>query len=240
MNSNKVKLELKRLNRLVFICVGLLFVMMPSLARANSASDLTQAINAGSLSVDILDASRNPVSSPSLAFTAKNFSFDCQYGGNASTGTLGTNSERLYAINPSASTPNGWNVTIAATGGPTATWANTGATQKFDFNDPTGTNAGCSDGADADSLAGQLSVDPSVSTVNLDCASCTTSGITKGSASAFDEGTTDSVTLLSASSGADNPWRGYLTGVGLSQTIPAEQAADSSYSINMTATITAL
>ncbi len=232
--------KLNSMKRALIAIIGLLFVLAPSVASANPASDLTQTISAGTLSVDILDASHNAVASPSAAFTAKNFSFDCQYGGSASTGTLGSNTQRLYAINPSAATPNGWNVTMAATGGATASWANTGATKKFDFNDPTGSNPGCSDGADADSLAGQLSVDPSVSTVNLDCAACTLTGITKGSSSAFNQGTTDSVTLLAASSGANNPWRGYLTGVGLSQTIPAEQPADSSYAINMTMTITAL
>jgi len=147
---------------------------------------------------------------------------------------------RLYAINPSAATPNGWNVTMAPTGGATALWQNPGATKKFDFNDPTGSNAGCSDGADTDTFAGQITVNPAAATLTTDCQSCTATGVTKGSSAAFSQGATDSVTLLSASSAANNPWRGYLTGVGLSQTIPAEQAADSSYSINMTLTITAL
>lgn len=209
-------------------------------AFAAPTSDVTQVINGGALSVDILDAARAPVTTPSTAMSAKNFSFDCQFGGAASTGTLGSNAQRLYAINPSAATPNGWNVTMAATGGATATWANTGATKLFDFNDATGTNAGCSDGADTDTVAGQMTVNPAAATLTTDCGSCTTTGVTKGSSTAFTQGTTDSVTLLTASSGTDNPWRGYLTGVGMSQTIPAEQAADSTYALNMTLTITAL
>ena len=49
----------------------------------------------------------------------------------------------------------------------------------------------------------------------------------------------DSVTLLNAAAASDDIWRGYLTGVGMSQTIPAEQPADS-YSVNMTLTAAAI
>jgi hypothetical protein len=220
--------------------VAIIACLLPSTSLAAPSSDLTQVISTGTLSIDILDASRNPVSSPTASLGAKNFSFDCQFGGNASAGALGSNSQRLYAVNPAAATPNGWNVTLAATGGATATWSNTGATKKFDYNDPTGTNPGCSDGVDADSVAGQLSVNPAAATLTTDCSTCTTTGITKGSQAAFSQGATDSVTLLTASAGADNPWRGYLTGLGLNQTIPAEQPADSTYSLNMTITIAAL
>lgn len=201
---------------------------------AASSSDFTQSITAGVLSVDIQDATRTTVPTPSVALGAKNFSFACQ----TSTGSFGTASQRIYAINPGAATPNGWNVTVAATGGATALWQNTGATKKFDFNDATG--SGCTDGADTDTFGGQLSIDPSVSTLTADCTTCNNTSITKGSASAFVETTTNNITLLSASSGASNPYRGYLTGLGMSQTLPAEQGADSSYSINLTMTITAL
>lgn len=217
--------------------MGLLVVQAVP-ASAAPASDLTQNITAGTLAVDILDASRAAVTSPSISLSAKSFSFNCQSGGSASTGTLGSNTQRLYAINPGATTPNGWNITIAATSGATATWSNTGATKKFDFND-SGTS-GCSDSADTDTYAGQLSLDPSVATLTTDCATCTTTGVTKGSSASFIEGTADSLTLLAASSSASNPFRGYLTGVGVSQTIPAEQQPDSTYSLNLTMTITAL
>jgi hypothetical protein len=172
-----------------------------------------------------------------VAFSAKTFSFDCQHSGNASTGSLGTASQRVYTINPDAA-DNGWTLTIAATSGATTLWQNGGTTQNYDFNDPTGANPGCTDGVDTDSRPGQLTIDPSVSTVTLDCATCTSSNVTKGSSTAFNQGTTDSITLLNAAAASDDIWRGYLTGVGLSQTIPAEQPADS-YSINMTVTVTA-
>ena len=201
---------------------------------AASSSDFTQAIAAGILSTDIQDASHVLVPSPTVSLAAKNFSFACQ----TSTGTFGTASQRIYATNPGAAVPNGWNVTLAATGGATSTWANTGSTKFFDFNDAA--SAGCTDGADTDIYAGQMTVDPSVGTLTADCTSCTTTGITKGSSTAFVEGTTNSVTLLNAANTASNPFRGYLTGVGMSQTLPAEQGVDSTYKINLTLTITAL
>lgn len=207
-----------------------------AIAFAASTPTLTQTITAGVLSVDILDASRNPVASPAVGMSSKAFTFDCQTGANASTGTLGTNTERVYVINPGGAN-NGWNLTMAATGGATTTWANGGATRLIDFNDPTA--AGCTDGADADTARGQMTVNPSVGTLTTDCASCTTTGVTKGSSASYSQGVTDSLTVLSAAAGSDDIWRGYLTGTSISQVIPAETAADS-YTLNLTLTATAL
>lgn len=206
---------------------------VPLTALAANNSTFNQTINAGVLSTDILNASQATVASPSVSMTAKGFSFTCQSGGNASTGTFGSNSERIYVSNPDAA-DNGWTLTLAATSGATAVWTAGGNT--FDFNDSG--SSGCSDGADADTKGGQLTVDPSAGTITTDCGSCTATNITKGSSTAFVQGTTDSITLLTAAAGSDDVWRGYLTGAGLSQTIPAETPAGS-YSINMTLTATA-
>ena len=119
--------------------------------------------------------------------TAKTFSFDCQSGGSASTGSLGSGTERVYVINPNAAN-GGWTLSIAASGGATARWQN-GATTYIDYNDPSG--SGCADGVgDADSTAGQLTIDPSVSTITTDCLTCSDANVTKGASSSFDEGTT--------------------------------------------------
>lgn len=200
---------------------------------AAATPTLNQTINAGTLATDILDASRASVASPSATLTAKSFAFDCYSGGGASTGTLGTDSERIYVINPDAA-DNGWTLTIAATGGATTTWASGG--NNFDFND--GGGSGCTDGVDADSSGGQLTINANAGTLTADCASCATTNVTKGSSTAFVQGTTDSVTLLTAAAGSDDIWRGYLTGVALSQTIPAEQATGA-YTLGMTITVTA-
>jgi hypothetical protein len=204
---------------------------------AASNSDFSQTINAGTLSTDILDSVRAAVASPSVAMSAKNFSFDCQAGGGGSTGTFGSNTERIYVNNPNGAN-NGWTLTIAATSGATSTWENAGSTSFIDFNDPTGATAGCSDGADADSSAGQMTIDPNAGTLTADCATCTTTNVSKGSSSSFNQGTTDNITILNAAASSDDIWRGYLTGATVNQTIPAETAADT-FTINLTLTATA-
>lgn len=209
---------------------------MPAAVFAANNTDLTQVINAGTLTTDIRDASRVTVDSPAVAFSATTFSFNCLTGDSRPTGTFGSNAERIYVDNPGAAN-GGWNLTLAATGGTTDSWDNAGVTQQYDFNDAGG--SGCTDGGDGDSLAGQLSVDPSVGSLTADCGSCGTGNITLGSSSAYDEGTTDSITLISAAAASDDIGRWYLTGVGMAQTIPAEQPNDS-YSVNMTLTVTSI
>lgn len=210
--------------------------LLGDVAYAANNSTFNQTINAGVLATDILDASRASVASPSIAMSAKSFSFDCQAGGSASTGSFGTNTERIYVTNPGGAN-NGWTLTLAATSGATATWANGGATQTFDFNDAG--SSGCTDGADADTRPGQMTVNANAGTLTTDCASCVTTNITKGSSASFVQGTTDSITLLNASAASDDAWRGYLSGATVSQTIPAEQAA-TAYTLGMTLTATAL
>lgn len=206
---------------------------------AANTPNFTQTLNAGVLATDILDASRVPVGSPTVPFSAKTFSFDCHYDGSptntASTGTLGTASQRVYVMNPDAS-DNGWTLSIAATGGVTTAW-DAGAATDYDFNDPT--SSGCTDGADGDSFGGQLTLDPNAGTLTADCLSCVTTNVTKGSSASYNQGTVDSITLLNAAAGSDDIWRGYLTGATTSQTLPAEQAAGS-YSLGMTISVVAL
>lgn len=199
-------------------------------ASALNESTFNQVINAGTLVTDIKDASQVTVASPSLNMSATNFSFTCQSGGSASTGVFGTNTERIYVTNPDGA-DNGWTLTMAATSGATSNWSS-----GYDFNDPGG--SGCTDGGDADALGGQLTIDPSASTLTADCTSCTSANIAKGSSAAFNQGTLDSITLLNASNTSDDIGQWYLTDVDVSQTIPAETAAGS-YNIEMTLTATA-
>ncbi len=119
----------------------------------------------------------------------------------------------------------GWNLTMAATSGAGTPWTSGGDTYSFD--DPA--SSGCA--------TGQLTVNASGATLTLDCNSvCTSGGITQGSSTAFSNGSVDSVTLMQDSNG--NPWKGYLTGIGLSQKVPAGQASGT-YSLGMTITVTA-
>lgn len=228
--SNKMKKILQRIVVAV-IAVGAVGAVGFTTTYASNNASVTQTISAGTLTTDIRDASRVSVASPVFPITAASFSFNCQ----TSTGTIGSNTQRIYVDNPSSAN-NGWTLTIAATSGATATWANTGSTQTLDFNDPT--SSGCSDGADADSKAGQMTLNAAAGTLTTDCSTCSTTSITKGTSTAFSQGSTDSITLLNAAAASDDVGRWYLTGVGVSQTIPAEQPADS-YSIGLTATVTA-
>lgn len=197
---------------------------------ASGTSQFQQTINAGTLSTDIVDASYASVSSPSVTMSAVTFSFSCQ----TSTGTFGTSSQQIYVKNPDAA-DNGWTLTVAPPS-PTSYWDSAGT--DMDFNDPSG--SGCTDGGDTDSLKGQMTVDASGATLAIgQCSSCTTGNITKGSSTAYNEGTTDSVTLLTAAAASSDIGDWTLQSVSISQKIPAEQPAASDYAINMVLTVTA-
>lgn len=181
------------------------------------------------LSVDIVDATGTPVATPSASLTAANSSFNCQ----TVTGTLGVSAQRIRVTNTTASAA--WTVAIAATSGATSLWDS--GTDTYDFNDSAGAPAGCADGADTDTDAGQLTINPAAGTVAPE-SGCTTTGVSLGASTAFAEGSADSVTLLSASGSANTNCYWDVTGIGLSQTIPPQQTAGS-YSLDLTLTITA-
>ncbi len=143
-----------------------------------ATSNFTLTVNPGSLNVDIVDGSYNVVGSPSVALGAVTAGFGCQ----SATGTLGTVSEMIYIKNPDAA-DNGWTVSLAGSA-TTAVWDSAGT--DIDFNDAGG--SGCTDGADADSFGGQLTVDPSGGTLAAgQCSSCGTTSITKGTSASFVE-----------------------------------------------------
>jgi hypothetical protein len=212
---------MKSIRTVSLLVVALGLLVIPATVFGATNSNVTQSIAAGTLTADIMDASRNPVASPTVAMNAANFSFDCQ----TVTGTLGTDAQRLYVMNPSAASTS-WSLSIAATGGADAKWQNTGATKTYEYNDASG--GGCTNG--------QLTIDPSSAVVTADCTStaCNSATISKGDSTAMTGST--GVTLMSGNSSA-SVWRGYLKSIGLSQKIPAEQPADS-YSLGMTLTIT--
>lgn len=198
-------------------------------AALTDTTNFSQTISAGALDTEIRDASRVAVASPSVSFPSISPPFTCQ----TQNATLGTDSERIYVDNGD-SADSGWTLTMAPTGGATATWND--GTADYDFNDAD--TSGCGDGGDTDSVAGQMTVDPSVSTLTTDCDTCTSTGITKGSSTAYDEGVTDSVTLLTADNTSDDVGRWYLTGVDVDQTVPAGQTSGT-YTLDMTITVTA-
>jgi hypothetical protein len=189
--------------------------------------EITTAAASGSLSVDIVDAGGVPVVSPSVSMSPISFSFTNQ----TATGTFGTSSQKIRVDNGTGTAT--WTLSIAADGGPTALWD--GAVSDYDFNDPT---ANAVDGADADSVGGRMTIDPSGATITPE-GGCTLTNISAGSSSSFSQNVTDSITLASASSGADTGCYWDITDIDISQTIPAEQGAASDYDINMTLSIIA-
>lgn len=199
---------------------ALSLLIAPAIAFAATTPTLNQTINPGTLTADILQADgTTPVATPAVGFSAVTKSLTCQ----TTTATLGDSANRLYVSNLAAN--GGWTLAMAAASGPTATW--TAGANTYKYNDAT--NTGCANG--------QMTINPTVATVNLDCSStCSAASVSKGAQASYVSGTTDSVTLMSSNSGAG--WRGYLTGVGLSQKVPANQASGS-YSLPMTLTVTA-
>ena len=71
------------------------------------------------------------------------------------------------------------------------------------------------------------------------CASCTTTNITKGSSNAYNQGTTDSITVLTGAAGSNDVGDWTLQGAAISQQIPAEQPAAADYDINMVLSVVA-
>ena len=188
--------------------------------------------SAGTLSVDVVDSGGTSVASPSAAFGSMPLSFNCS----SSSGSLGVSSQKIRVNNDTAN--GAWSVSIAATSGATGRWANAGLTSFYDFNDASGSPAGCADGADADAYIGQLSLNPSVATVTPEVG-CSNTNTTLGSSSSFVQGSTDSLTLISANSSAQTNCYWELTGITASQKVPAEQPVGS-YTINMTITVVAV
>lgn len=218
------------LEKMLTTLLALVFVIASTgIVLASDTSNFTQEITSGTLSVDITNSSYVTVASPSVTMNSTAFSFASQ----TATGTFGTSSEQIYVSNPDAA-DSGWVVSLAASA-TTDVWDSAGT--DFDFNDPT---ASAADGGDADSVGGQMTVDPSGATLSAGaCGSCTTTNVSLGSSDAFEEGVTDSITILTGAAGSDDVGDWYVRGIDISQTIPAEQPAASDYNIDMVLSIVA-
>lgn len=194
-----------------------------------SNSTVVMEVNSpGGLSVDIVDSGGTPVGSPNVSLAAAPQGFTCQ----EVTGTLGVSAQKLRLTND---TGNGsWSLSIAASA-PTDRWTATGPVY-YDFNDGSGTPAGCSDGGDTDGSAGQLTLNPTTATITPEVG-CTSTNLSLGSLASFAEGTLNSIELVSAASG-DTSCYWDVTGIGVSQRIPVE-SSPGSYALDLTMTITA-
>jgi len=190
----------------------LLVLLFIAVVYGANQTTLNQVIAESTKSINIVDGSGITVDTPSIAFDQFTFSFDP----GDSSGVLGTASEKIRVSNPTITET--WSVAIAATGGNTTTWTD-GGTENYPYN-----NAIVDDGS--------LTVNPSTGTIDP-ASGCTTTSITTGTSDTFVQNTLDSIDIISASAGADTLCYWDLTGVSLTQRIPASQPTGS-YSIGMT------
>lgn len=182
-------------------------------AQTTADSEITQEINEGVISTSIRDASGNIVPSPTFAMTPVAASTSMQ----TSTGTFGSDSQRITVDNP---TGNGaWSLTLNVADPGNTEWVS--GSDSYPYNGST-------------AAAGQLTVNPSAGTITSSQGS---SGIALGSQATFSG--TNPITLATASAGAPPIWNGYITGVGLSQTIPSSQALGN-YTIEMVQTVSSV
>jgi len=199
---------------LFFLFIFLVYVQLVIVQAADTT--FNQVINEGTLSLDIVDGSGVTVSSPAVTFGAIAFSFDAQ----DSTGTLGTASEKIRVSNPT--TTDTWVVNIAASSGAGTLW--TTGTYTYPFDSTGGEDTG------------RLTVNPATGTITPIGSGCTNTSVSLQSSDFFLSGTTNSIDLFAAATGADLACRWDLTGVSLTQRVPAAQTPGS-YSIDMTLTV---
>lgn len=192
-----------------------LAVAPPAYAALTATSTLSQTISNGSLSTDVRDGSNAIVGSPSFSMASRNISTSQQ----STTGTFGSGTQRISVDNPGGAN-NGFSLALNATVPGTGVWDD-GASHTYAYNGSAAT--------------GQLSVDPSVSTWTA--LTGTIASITKGGSATFSGSTP--ITLATTSNALEDIWNGYVTGIGLTQTIPANTPAGT-YTISMTQTVTAL
>ncbi|HEY0965268.1 MAG TPA: hypothetical protein VGE13_02190 [Candidatus Saccharimonadales bacterium] len=184
-----------------------------------------QILLTGDLGVTIVNVSDTEVPSPLVLFSSMTTKTNqCT----STAATLGTSGQRIRASN--ALVTNGWNVSLAAAN-PSDLW--TSGSSFYDFNDA----SGCSDGIDGDAWGGRLSVNLTPATITPS-SGCTNTGVSKGSNADFTEGTTNAITLFSATSGAARFCDWYLTAASLTQQVPA-QTLPGTYSLTMVLTATA-
>ena len=181
----------------------------------------------GSLDIRFADTADATLTNPTTVFSA------AMTGKTASTTTAklsNSSSQQLEVANSLSTT--GWSVSLAATGGPTTKWTQTGGAANYAFNS---TNAD----------QGQLSVDLSSSAFTVSGSTplgqaCTTAGLSYGAGGAFVAGTAsaNAITLATASSSSGLTCLFKLQTISLKQTIPAYQKPGT-YTLPVTVTVVA-
>lgn len=200
------------LGGVLVLAIGL--TVTPPMVEAQSAtSNLSQQITPGVLTTDFRDASNEVVANPTFTMSAVTASTgDVR----TATGVYGDNTRRVSVDNPNAA-DGGWTLSLNATTPGTGKW--TSGSNTYSYN---GTTA----------AEGQLTVNPAAGaiTATID----TASGVTKGASATF--AGTGPITIVTAAADSADIWNGYVTGIGLSQTIPPSTPVGT-YTIGMTQTV---
>ena len=180
----------------------------------------------GSLDIRFADATNATLTNPATVFSAAMTSRTAS----TTTAKLSNNSSQQLEVTNSLSTT-GWSVSLAATGGSTAKWTQTGDAANYAFNS-TNTDQG------------QLSVDLSSSAFTASGSmplgqACTTAGLSYGAGGAFVAGTAsaNAITLATASN-SSLTCLFKLKNISLKQTIPAYQKPGT-YTLPVTVTVVA-
>ncbi len=181
----------------------------------------------GSLDIRFADATNATLTNPTTVFSAAMTSKTAS----TTTAKLSNNSSQQLEVANRLSTT-GWSVSLAATGGSTAKWTQTGGTASYGFNN-------------SNANQGQLSVDLSSSAFTASGSTplgqaCTTAGLSYGAGGAFVAGTASAsaITLATASSSSGLTCLFKLQNISLKQTIPAYQKPGA-YTLPVTVTVVA-
>lgn len=186
----------------------------------------------GTLSVGFINNQGLVINNPTFDFTSLLPLSTCQ----TSQAVFGSASGNRLQIRRDGYIPTGWSVSIAPADGVTALWDN-GAGGYYDFNDPSGSPAGCVNGLDGDLFAGQLSIARGTTQMTTNCS---LAGLSYNlGTTSFSSGSTDAITLVNAAATTQSNSCWYnLFNTNLNQTIPASQTPGT-YSLDMVVTITA-
>lgn len=175
----------------------------------------------GDLNATIVDASGSAVSVPSVTFSSAISGQSCQLV----TAVLGANSQRIRVSNNIAK--NGWSMSIAPTGGSGSSWQS--GANAYAFNRSDGSPTGCTHG--------QLALEPSSATISS-AGGCTATGLSLGGNASFVSGSSDAVTLATASPSSQRFCYWDITNIAAKQRIPAAKPAGV-YKLDLTITVLA-
>jgi hypothetical protein len=185
------------------------------------------------LSLGFIDSGGTPIAgTPLIALNVTNSLVTCQ-----TVSGLLLPAEAKLRVGQTGTMSNGWNVSVAATNGPTALWTRGDNGAFYDYNDSSGSPAGCNSGSDGDGFAGQFALDLNGTsrTPGPGCSDSISSG--GNQITGFTAGIS-SITIAVSSLQTMGNCYWNLSGISMYQTIPASQSPGN-YNIDLTATVVA-